>query len=207
MKRDVYKIKKLLAILISVILLVGVLPLGTITASAATSGTTGDCTWSLDGTVLTISGNGAMGDMSTSLPWGTAITSVIIEDGVTSIGWDAFSSCTSLKNVFIPKSVVLIKTMAFFGCSGIKNIYFEGSAEEWNNITILSGNDYLENATVYFRIHKNGDLNGDKTTNVLDFIALNKAIADNDASADVNSDGTVDARDLVYLKKILLGVI
>ena len=51
MKRDVYKIKKLLAILISVILLVGVLPLGTITASAATSGTTGDCTWSLDGTV------------------------------------------------------------------------------------------------------------------------------------------------------------
>lgn len=54
--------KKLLSFLLSVMLILSVVPMGlfSITASAATSGKTGDCTWSLDGTVLTISGNGAM---------------------------------------------------------------------------------------------------------------------------------------------------
>ena len=53
--------KKLLSVLLAVLLLISVVPLGafTFTASAAntTSGTTGDCTWTLDGTVLTISGS------------------------------------------------------------------------------------------------------------------------------------------------------
>ena len=52
--------KKILSMILAVVLIFAVLPLGAITASAATSGTTGDCTWTLDGTVLTISGNGAM---------------------------------------------------------------------------------------------------------------------------------------------------
>ena len=45
------------------LVLVSFVPTGafSITAFAETrSGTTGDCTWTLDGTVLTISGNGAM---------------------------------------------------------------------------------------------------------------------------------------------------
>ena len=53
------------------------------------SGTTGDCTWTLDGTKLTISGNGAMADYSNSnrSPWyDKKITEITIEDGVTSIG-------------------------------------------------------------------------------------------------------------------------
>ncbi|MBR5295064.1 MAG: hypothetical protein IKU24_00575, partial [Clostridia bacterium] len=59
-------------------------------------GTTGDCTWWLDGTKLTISGTGAMADYipnrgvdywpETSAPWGTNVTEIIIEDGVTYIG-------------------------------------------------------------------------------------------------------------------------
>lgn len=38
-----------------------------------TTGTTGQCTWTLEGTVLTISGNGKMGDYNgynNTLPWG-----------------------------------------------------------------------------------------------------------------------------------------
>ena len=58
--------KKLLSFLLSIMLILSVVPMGlfSITASAvtATSGTAGDCTWKLDGTVLTISGNGAMGN-------------------------------------------------------------------------------------------------------------------------------------------------
>lgn len=46
--------------LIAVLLIMTVIPLSAF-AATATSGTTGDCTWYLDGTVLTISGNGKMG--------------------------------------------------------------------------------------------------------------------------------------------------
>ncbi len=53
--------KKVLSVLLAVFLMISILPtnLFSITASAATSGTTGDCHWTLDGTTLTISGNGA----------------------------------------------------------------------------------------------------------------------------------------------------
>ena len=75
--------------LLSVLIIVSIMfatPIGS-AATNATSGTTGDCKWSLDGTVLTISGNGAMGDFShNSIPWGNSITKVIIQDGVTYIG-------------------------------------------------------------------------------------------------------------------------
>lgn len=58
------EMKKILAILLSIVLVFGMLPLGTFTANAATSGTTSDCTCSLNGTTLTISGNGKMANYS-----------------------------------------------------------------------------------------------------------------------------------------------
>ena len=92
--------------------------------AAATSGTTGDCTWTLDGTVLTISGNCVMGNYSPSskAPWGTAITEVIIEDGVTSIGEYAFWQCQSLASITIPDSVIRICDDAFYNCDGLTSI-------------------------------------------------------------------------------------
>ena len=57
--------KKFLTVILTLCLVFAVVPMGALgmTASAATvaSGTTGSCTWTLDGTVLTISGNGNMG--------------------------------------------------------------------------------------------------------------------------------------------------
>ncbi len=105
------------------------------TAGAA-SGTTGDCTWSLDDDgVLTISGNGAMRSYEsdrvyvsgsyyykTIAPWGYNITSVIIQDGVTSIGNSAFEGCTGLTSVTIGNGVTSIGGRAFYGCTGLTNI-------------------------------------------------------------------------------------
>ena len=91
----------------------------------ATSGTTGSCRWSLDDEGnLTISGNGAMGNYydDSTLPWGKNITSVIIENGVTSIGNFAFYGCTGLTSVTIPDSVTSIGSSAFRGCSGLTSI-------------------------------------------------------------------------------------
>ena len=91
---------------------------------AATFGTTGDCTWSLDGTVLTISGNGPMGNYNymSNLPWGTSITKVVIENGVTAIGSYAFSDCTKLKSVTIGEDVASIGFCAFDGCTYLTSI-------------------------------------------------------------------------------------
>ena len=56
-----------------------------------------------------------------------------------------------------------------------------------------------------------GDLNGDGEVNILDFIALHKAIAESEehkgASADINGNGNIGADDLILLKKFLLVII
>lgn len=76
-------------------------------------GTTGDCTWKRTGTVLTISGNGKMGDYDSGSPWSDKITEVKILEGVTSIGTRAFFPCKNLNSVTIPDSVTSIGAEAF----------------------------------------------------------------------------------------------
>lgn len=67
-------------------------------------------TWTLLEGILTISGTGSMSDYSESnhQPWYScrrSILTVIIEDGVRSIGDYAFYACSSLTSVTIPNSV------------------------------------------------------------------------------------------------------
>lgn len=96
--------KRIFAVLTAIFLLCACLPLGAVSVSAAeTSGTTGDCTWTLDGTHLTIFGQGEMENYKDvdDLPYGRKITSVTIEDGVTTIGNNAFAGCESLASIII----------------------------------------------------------------------------------------------------------
>ena len=89
------------------------------------SGTTGDCTWTLVGSELTISSSGAMDDYNSwgdGAPWGDYITSVVIEDGVTYIGDYAFYECIGLNSVDIPDSVTGIGEGAFSDCSALADI-------------------------------------------------------------------------------------
>ncbi len=129
----------------------------TISASAetVTTGTTGDCTWTLDGTVLTISGDGEMEDYgdftdgflrdSIERPWGTSATEVVVESGVTAIGILAFADCVNLTSVSIPKSVRVIGYEAFSGCYNIKGVYIN-DLTAWCKIHFMNG-DYMENRT------------------------------------------------------------
>ncbi len=93
----------------------------------ASSGTCGEnLTWTIDdeGT-LTISGTGTMTDWkwSTSL-WfrNSGIKKIIIENGVTSIGNNAFESCTNLESITIPNSVKSIGGSALADCGSLKSI-------------------------------------------------------------------------------------
>ena len=89
-----------------------------VTGAWAESWTSGACTVTLEGTILTVSGSGAMGDYGNpeDQPWysnRSSITTVSIEDGVTTIGQQAFDGCTNLATVAFPASVTSIGNSAF----------------------------------------------------------------------------------------------
>ena len=133
--------KKALSIILTVTMLLSILTVAPFTVSAAeteaeqtvgaSSGITGDCTWTLDNNgVLTISGNGAMEDYYYSAgPWRTNIKTVIIENGVTSIGDWAFFDCERLNSVTIPDSVTIIGEYAFSCCSNLNSFIIPNSVK------------------------------------------------------------------------------
>ncbi len=102
--------------------------------AAAYSGTCGEnLTWNFDTStgVLSITGTGDMKDYRYSnVPWysyRSSIKSVTIGNGVTSIGYGAFSGCTSLNSITIPDSVTSIGDYAFENCDSLTSITIPNS--------------------------------------------------------------------------------
>lgn len=125
-------------------------------ALAANSGSCGTgVTWALDESgVLTISGTGDMNDFEyTELapehihctsPWyanAINIRTVIIAEGVTRIGQNAFHDCRNLTRVFIPASVVCISFDSFAGIDDLTDVCYFGSEQQWHQIQIFENND------------------------------------------------------------------
>ena len=101
-------------------------------ADPVTSGACGNnVIWTYDtetGT-LTISGTGAMSDIvDINTAWGgNTIRSVIISDGVTSVGKNAFFTRNSLESVTIGDSVTSIGDQAFSTCPSLSSVTFGSS--------------------------------------------------------------------------------
>ena len=114
------RMKKLLTLLLAF--------MATTATLFADSGTCGaNVNWDLTGGVLTISGTGYMTSYTSpsSRPWhsfASSITSVVIEEGVMSIGESAFEDFSSLTSVTIPNSLEVIEGYAFFGCSALSSV-------------------------------------------------------------------------------------
>ena len=88
--------------------------------------------WHLTNGVLTISGKGGMDGYPypKRAPWSWDrydIKRIIIGDGVTTIGQDAFRDCSSLTSVTIPNSVTTIRWSAFSGCSTLTSVTIPNS--------------------------------------------------------------------------------
>lgn len=126
--------KRLLSMILAISMMLTILPVNAITALAANDSCGANLTYKLtqntddpDTYTLTIGGEGAMYDYSssyTTVPWNakkSRITSVVIEDGVTSIGDNAFEDCSSLKSVSGMKGVTSLGKWAFYKCTSLES--------------------------------------------------------------------------------------
>lgn len=150
--------RKMLALLLSALMLCAMFPLGVMSVSAEIlSGTTGDCTWVLEDGDLTISGNGRMANYDADNPapwntdpWGLSLGVVIIEEGVTYIGENAFSSSNGfIMELHFPKSLMVIGNNAFLGTYFPASGYsiYAGTQDDMDKIVVGSGNDTLAYTT------------------------------------------------------------
>lgn len=123
------QISKILSAMLCIVLLLSAMPLTSFAATA--SGTCGEnVSWYLDSEngQLTISGTGDMKDFSyyRDIPWreqyNDKIRTVLIDDGVTNIGNNAFSDCINLTEVLIGNSVTKIGYDAFDRCESLEEI-------------------------------------------------------------------------------------
>ncbi|MDO4200641.1 MAG: leucine-rich repeat domain-containing protein [Bacteroidales bacterium] len=116
------------------------------------SGHESDVSWTLTGTspdyTLTISGTGAMADYDgINIPWKTYnITSIVIDQGVASIGEFAFANFNNLSSITMASSVTSIGVGAFAGCSNLASVTIpsyvtsigEFAFAECSNLTAIS---------------------------------------------------------------------
>ena len=109
---------------------------------ADVSGSCGDhLTWTYVENTLTISGTGPMDDYSQGnrpgwYDYSYPIQTIVIQEGVTSIGRYAFADCRNVPEITIPDTVTGIADYAFAHCSQLFDIYI------YNPDTIIAGDAF-----------------------------------------------------------------
>lgn len=109
-------------------------------------------TYSISGSVLTISGSGAMWNFekSNDAPWsGRSYSEVVIGAGVTYIGSNAFCNNPSLKYIDIPTNVTGINRSAFVGNVNLRYLYYLGGKAQVGSVEGLLSLADIGEARVY----------------------------------------------------------
>lgn len=94
---------------------------------------------------LTLSGTGPMYDFQlngdNTAPWrvyGTQISTVVVSEGINSIGESAFARCECIYKVILPDSLEWIKDSAFYECSHLDSIIIP------ENVTEIGANSFRD---------------------------------------------------------------
>ncbi|MBR6270860.1 MAG: leucine-rich repeat domain-containing protein [Lachnospiraceae bacterium] len=112
-----------------------------------TSGTCGaNATWSFADNTLTISGTGAMTSYSSKndTPWAALadqIRFITVDDGITSIGNNAFAGCENAENASIGEDVAAIGVNAFSGCEKLTELVIPASVASIGNYAFNNCSD------------------------------------------------------------------
>ena len=90
-----------------------------------TSGPCGNLTWEYDNGTLTISGAGPMTCANDEWPWQPfrgGISRIVIEEGVTTVGAEAFRSYVLVESLTMPSSINTIESHAFYDCQKLTGV-------------------------------------------------------------------------------------
>ena len=80
----------------------------------------------------------------------TSLENATISGGVTNIAEGVFKGCAALTSVTISKTVTSIDADAFYECSSLTDVYYDGTAADWEIITIDYGNENLTDAARHY---------------------------------------------------------
>ena len=134
--------RKLYFLAVALVLTVLLLPQLGLEARAETySGTCGnDLTWTLDTDtgLLTISGTGPMESWysTSSVPWRNYsgyITSVVVEEGGTTLSFGAFYYNSNIQSVSLPSTLTYIEDRAFQSCSSLTSLQLPAGLTQLGN--------------------------------------------------------------------------
>lgn len=134
-----------------------------------------------------------------------------IPGGVTSVAMYAFSENPYLETIAIPNSLIKVGDSAFFNCKNLRSVSYNGTEEEWNQITIGLLNEKLTGANIQYQERILGDVNADGALTISDVVLLQKwllAVPDTQLAdwkaADFNEDQTLNGFDLRQMRYALL---
>ena len=86
-----------------------------------------------------------------------ALKSIVIPEGVKTIGYiaedgneagSAFHNCMSLAEITLPSTLTNVYRSSFYGCDALAKVNFNGSAEQWSQVTVAADNTALNDAIV-----------------------------------------------------------
>lgn len=124
--------QKTLCGLIACLLVCGLTP-SVLAADSALSGSCGDSlndvSWTLADGVLTISGTGRMISPSGWKNLRSSVTSIVVEEGVTSICTSAFDGCSNAVSVSLPSTLTNISASAFCNCKSLTEVVIPEGVE------------------------------------------------------------------------------
>ena len=131
--------KKLTHFMLTSLLTVVLCAAGTVNAWGATY-SSGSTTVTVSGTTITVSGDGSMADYANSSAinslWGTAVssaTTLVVEEGVTHIGAYSFYGFNRITSVTIPSTVTSIGQNAFNSCTAVAEVHAT-TPNDWASI-------------------------------------------------------------------------
>ena len=134
-----------------------------------------------------------------------------IPSGVTSVAMYAFSENPYLETLTIPNSLIKVGDSAFFNCKNLRSVSYNGTEEEWNQITIGLLNEKLTGANIQYQERIIGDVNADGALTISDVVLLQKwllAVPDTQLAdwkaADFNEDQSLNGFDLCQMRYALL---
>lgn len=144
-------------------------------------------------------------------PAAKADAAYTIPGGVTSVAMYAFSENPYLETIAIPNSLIKVGDSAFFNCKNLRSVSYNGTEEEWNQITIGLLNEKLTGANIQYQERILGDVNADGALTISDVVLLQKwllAVPDTQLAdwkaADFNEDQTLNGFDLCQMRYALL---